>query len=173
MPKGHLYIAPTNKIVDRINQEHVDQFLQKHKSREYLLFHNNTVTKAKITVGMKVMTTSNHQDQYTNGLLGTVVKLCKHSIRIETEDGRMIYVRERNFDGHQGIICLWYAFAITADKAQGMTIKDDYNVIPGYFAAGQVYSVLSRCTDFKKIHLLGEFKDHELIVDKMALAYSA
>ena len=40
-----------------------------------------------------------------------------------------------------------------------------------YFAVGQVYTVLSRCTTMEGIHLLGEFKDSELLVNLDALEY--
>ena len=46
---------------------------------------------------------------------------------------------------------------------------DEINVVPGYFAPGQLYTVLSRCCNLKNIHIIGKLTEKDLIVDIAAL----
>ena len=59
-------------------------------------------------------------------------------------------------------------YAITANKSEGMTF-DAINVVPGYFAPGQLYTALSRARSISEIHIVGELTAKDLIVDIDAL----
>lgn len=60
------------------------------------------------------------------------------------------------------------AYAITANKAEGMTFSA-INVVPGYFAAGQLYTALSRCKNIARLHIVGKLSAKDLVVDLAAL----
>jgi len=60
------------------------------------------------------------------------------------------------------------AYAITANKAEGMTFER-INIVPGFFAAGQLYTALSRATGLDGINIIAELTARDLIVDIAAL----
>lgn len=88
------------------------------------------------------------------------------------DDGRQIRINQQRMQIKNRVmkqIPIRLAFAITADKAQGMTF-DEVNIVPGYFNIGQVYTVLTRCKTREGMHLLKEFQDCELKVNEKALS---
>ena len=60
------------------------------------------------------------------------------------------------------------AYAITANKSEGMTFEE-VNIVPGFFAPGQLYTALSRCTSINGIYIDGELSEKDLHVDIEAL----
>ena len=86
-----------------------------------------------LAVGMRVMTTSNKGDAYQNGSLGWVSAFNEKSLKIRFDDGH-----EARIDAFRdGTFPVALAYAITVHKAQGMTF-DSINLLPGFFAAGQL-----------------------------------
>ena len=125
----------------------------------------------QLAVRMRVMTTSNGKN-YKNGSMGTVTKLNKKSIRVELDNGNVVTVTAQRLELENGVIYkqlpVVLGYAITANKSEGMTF-DAINVVPGYFAPGQLYTALSRARSITGIHIVGELTAKDLIVDIDAL----
>ena len=104
--------------------------------------------------------------------MGTVTKLNKKSIRVELDNGNVVTVTAQRLELENGVIYkqlpVVLGYAITANKSEGMTF-DEINVVPGYFAPGQLYTALSRARSISEIHIVGELTAKDLIVDIDAL----
>lgn len=126
----------------------------------------------QLAVGMRVMTVVNTKE-YKNGMIGTIDRINKKTITVLFDNKARCRVEKYQF-GTENHHLLQYplvpAYAITADKCQGMTLED-VNIYPGYFAAAQLYVALSRCKYLNRIHFIGDCNPEELIVDEEALAY--
>ena len=64
------------------------------------------------------------------------------------------------------------AYAITVNKAQGLTL-DKANIVPGFFAPGQLYTAITRIKNVHNISIIGELKESDLVVDSRALSLIA
>ena len=104
--------------------------------------------------------------------MGTVTKVNSRSIQVKFDNGSLVTIGVKKFVLQNGItyeqIPVVLAYAITANKAEGMTF-DEINVVPGYFAPGQLYTALSRCTSIKGIYIEGNLTAKDLHVDIEAL----
>lgn len=173
-----IYICPTNKLVDYYNTKAMRE-LPNCKVAEYTATVKGGSPKEDVpcpqrlllSVGMRVMTVCN-TDQYKNGSMGEVVKLNRRSIQIKFDNGNVVTVRSKKFVLQGGItyeqIPVVLAYAITANKAEGMTFEQ-INVVPGFFAPGQLYTALSRATSICGINLVKKLTAKDLIVDIAAL----
>ena len=127
--------------------------------------------KLSLAVGMRVMTICN-SDKFKNGSIGTIVRTNETSIRIRFDNGTEANVNKQRFVLQNGVIYeqipVVLAFAITANKAEGMTF-DEINVVPGFFAPGQLYTALSRCRHIQGIFIDGELSKRDLHIDIEAL----
>ena len=113
---------------------------------------------------------------YANGTMGIVEKMYKNKIVIRTNDNNLVEVKKRELiPGEKKGMPVCYAYAITANKAQGMTFDSDVNIVPGFFEAGQLYVALSRVRALEQLHFFGMqgFKKSELKVNQKALAFCA
>ncbi len=173
-----IYICPTNKLVDYYNTKAIRE-LPVCKVAEYTATVKGGSPKEDVpcpqrlllSVGMRVMTVCN-TDQYKNGSMGEVIKLNRRSVQIKFDNGNIVTVRFKKFVLQGGItyeqIPVVLAYAITANKAEGMTFTQ-INVVPGFFAAGQLYTALSRATSLGGVTIIGELTAKDLIVDIAAL----
>ena len=64
------------------------------------------------------------------------------------------------------------AYAITVNKAQGLTL-DKANIVPGFFAPGQLYTAITRIKNVHNISIIGDLKESDLVVDSRALSLIA
>jgi len=177
--KTAITICPTNRLVTRYNQQNIKQFTNRKTYKGIVdgsINYAQLETKYKdleLAVDMRIMAVKNTKE-FKNGMLGTITKINEKSIWVKFDELEApIKVTPYTFHQEHGSFTQYpitYGYAITADKSQGMTL-DEVNIIPGYFAIGQVYTALSRCRSMKGIHLLGTFKDKELLVDVEALRY--
>lgn len=174
-----IYICPTNKLVDYYNTKAI-RALPNRKVAEYTATVKGGSPQEDVpcpqrlllSIGMRVMTVCN-TDQYKNGSMGEIIKLNKRSVQIKFDNGSKATVGTKKFVLQDGItyeqIPVVLAYAITANKAEGMTF-DQINVVPGFFAAGQLYTALSRATRLLDgINIIGELTAKDLIVDIAAL----
>jgi len=171
-------ICPTNKLVDRYNKE-AWCFFDPDDMVEYTASFKNGRSneelpcpeKLQLAVEMRVMTVCN-SDKYKNGSIGTITKTYENSIQVQFDNGTVATVGRHRFVLQDGTfyeqIPVVLAYAITANKAEGMTF-DEINVVPGYFAPGQLYTALSRCTSIKGIYIEGNLTAKDLHVDIEAL----
>lgn len=173
-----IYICPTNKWVDHFNTQAL-----KHFDPESIKIYTATITggrstddlpcpeRLQLAVGMRVMTVCN-SNQYKNGSMGEIININNKSVRIKFDNGITATVAAKKFVLQDGVtykqIPVVMAYAITANKAEGMTF-DKVNVVPGYFAPGQLYTALSRCTSLDGLNIIGELSPKDLRVDLDAL----
>lgn len=176
------YICGTRRAVKRYNEQAIARFSNKKQYPTLLvrgLLNLDEVRKApqhlELAVGMKVMTTIN-ADKYKNGSIGIITKLNGNSVNVRLLNGKTVTVRKHIYQYAHGSyeqLPLTYAYAITANKAQGMTL-DKVNIASGtFFSCGQLYTAMSRCTDMSQVHLTGPISHYDLVADSKVLRYIA
>ncbi len=154
-----IYIVPTRRIADEINAQKAAQFVNKTP----ITTQNGPL---EIAVGMRVMTTANRGHKYQNGSMGVIKSINKKSIRVVFDKGQTVRVTPLD----DGVYPIALAYALTVHKAQGQTF-DVINITPGFFAAGQLYTALSRCKTLGGIHLLGDITMDDLIINRRAFEF--
>ena len=174
-----IYICPTNKLVDYYNKQAEDRFFPDELVSFDAVITDGTPQEAelpcpmqlRLAVGMRIMTICN-ADKFKNGSMGRIIKIKPNSIQVRFDNGAEVTISTMRFKLQDGGIYeqlpVVLAYAITANKSEGMTFEE-INVVPGYFAPGQLYTVLSRCKSLKNIHIIGELSEKDLIVDVAAL----
>jgi ATP-dependent exoDNAse (exonuclease V) alpha subunit len=171
-------ICPTNKLVDYYNKEAWYCF-DFDTMVEYVATYKKGCSSEELpcpetlqlATDMRVMTVCNG-DKYKNGSIGTIIKTNKSSILVQFDNGIIATVGRHRFMLQDGGIYeqipVVLAYAITANKSEGMTFKE-VNIVPGFFAPGQLYTALSRCTSVDGIYIHGELTPKDLHVDIEAL----
>ncbi len=173
-----VYICPKNEDVEKYNKEALEQFngekitVFKASSRE--LAPNTELPCPEVlhlAEGMRIMTIVNDR-KYKNGSVGTILRVNPNSIQVLFDNCTVATVRRKRFalsDGssyEQLPVVLAYAF--TVHKCQGCTF-DAVVIVPGFFAAGQLYTALSRCRTLDGICIDGFLSEKDLIIDTEAL----
>lgn len=135
--------------------------------------------KLSVKIGAKVVVTANAKAgcsgvlRYYNGMRGTVTKVGRRTVVIETTDGQTIAIRKQKIvteDGSYEGYPLLLGYALTAHRTQGMTL-DRINIDPSCFADGQLYTGLSRVTTASGVHLLAPIRPWDIKASKKALAF--
>lgn len=176
-PKA-IYICPTNKLVKHYNDDAIEWFAtdKLYEFTAKVIGGNPTEElpcpeRIKLAVGMRVMTICNAA-KYKNGSMGVVTEIHPKTIQVKFDNGVVSTVRTKKFALQNGVffeqIPVVLAYAITANKAEGMSFSA-INVVPGYFAAGQLYTALSRCKNIARLHIVGKLSAKDLVVDLAAL----
>lgn len=190
-------LCTTNATAERINTialENIDSPLFEHLGKI------NNITGDKIEwsafpvdykfrykLGCKVMIRKNG-DGYSNGSIGTIVKIKDGTIYVDLDDDTGVVpistvdFELRSYTYTEGkivsIICaimvqypLSLAYGISIHKSQGLTFQElNIQTGTGFFADGQVYVALSRCTSAEGIHLDVPLSKDSILVNKSALA---
>ena len=174
-----IYICPTNKLVDYYNKQAEDIFYPDELVSFDAVITDGTPKEAelpcpkqlRLAVGMRIMTICN-TDKFKNGSMGNIIKIRPNNIQVKFDNGAEVTIAAMRFKLQDGVVYeqlpVVLAYAITANKSEGMTL-DEINVVPGYFAPGQLYTVLSRCCSLQNIHIIGKLTEKDLIVDIAAL----
>lgn len=174
-----VYICPKNEDVEKFNSEALERF----EDEKITVFQASTPAELEpntelpcpkvlhLAEGMRIMTIVNDR-QYKNGSLGTILKVNDSNIRVLFDNGKIAVVRHKRFTLPGGSVYKQLpavlAYAFTVHKCQGCTF-DAIVVVPGFFAAGQLYTALSRCRDIDGICIDGEITNKDLIIDTEAL----
>ncbi len=174
-----IYICPTNKLVDYYNKQAEDRFYPDELVNFDAVITDGTPKETelpcpkqlRLAVGMRIMTVCN-TDKFKNGSMGYIIKIRPNNIQVKFDNGAEVTIAAMRFKLQDGVVYeqlpIVLAYAITANKSEGMTLEE-INVVPGYFAPGQLYTVLSRCSSLQNIHIIGELTEKDLIVDVAAL----
>ena len=173
-----VYICPKNADVEKYNQEALEDFKDKAKTvfeaRAGRLSPNTELPcpkRLQLAEGMRVMTIANDR-LYKNGSIGTILKVNAHSIRVLFDNCKIATVRRKKFTLPDGSIYeqlpVVLAYAFTVHKCQGCTF-DAVIIVPGFFAAGQLYTALSRCRSLDGLCIEGTITNEDLIIDTEAL----
>jgi pantothenate kinase len=174
-----IYICPTNKLVDYYNKQAEDRFYPDELVSFDAIITDGTPKEAelpcpkqlRLAVGMRIMTVCN-TDKFKNGSMGYIIKIRPNNIQVKFDNGAEVAITAMRFNLQDGVVYeqlpIVLAYAITANKSEGMTLEE-INVVPGYFAPGQLYTVLSRCKRLQNIHLIQPLTEKDLIVDTEAL----
>lgn len=171
-------ICPTNNLVDYYNKLAWSNYALEAMTNYTATFQYGTTSedlpcpeKLQLSVGMRVMTVCN-KDKYKNGSVGTIIKTNPQSIQVRFDNNVVATIRKHSFTLQDGVVYkqipVVLAYAITANKSEGMTF-DKINVVPGFFAPGQLYTALSRCRSIKGIYIEGELTAKDLHIDIEAL----
>lgn len=174
-----VYICPKNEDVEKYNREALERF----ENEKITVFQASTSAELDpntelpcpkvlhLAEGMRIMTIVNDR-QYKNGSLGTILKVNGNNIRVLFDSGKIAVVRRKRFTLPEGSVYeqlpVVLAYAFTVHKCQGCTF-DAIVVCTGFFAAGQLYTALSRCRDIDGICIDGEITNKDLIIDTEAL----
>ena len=174
-----VYICPKNEDVEKYNREALERF----EDEKITVFQASTPAELDpntelpcpkvlhLAEGMRIMTIVNDR-QYKNGSLGTILKVNGSNIRVLFDNGKIAVVRRKRFTLPEGSVYeqlpVVLAYAFTVHKCQGCTF-DAILVVPGFFAAGQLYTALSRCRDIDGICIDGEITNKDVIIDTEAL----
>ena len=173
-----VYICPRNEDVEKYNREALARFegqkITEFSARSGGLAPNSELPCPKVLYlaeGMRIMTITNDRN-YKNGSIGTILEVKEHSIRVKFDNRRKATIRRKRFTLSDGSIyeqlpvVLGYAF--TVHKCQGCTF-DSVVIVPGFFAAGQLYTALSRCRSLDGLFIEGQITKEDLIIDIEAL----
>lgn len=144
----------------------------------------------RLKVGARVMFVRNSSNgDFINGTLGTVTYLDDNTIRVRTDDNKVIWVEKYRWTYYNYKINritkelevnpigwienypLKLAWTITIHKSQGLTFDKVVIDAGKAFTAGQVYVALSRCRSLEGIILSSKIKKENVMIDKDVLDY--
>lgn len=173
-----VYICPRNKDVEKYNRAALERFQDKKitvfKAKSDEIAPNTELPCPKelhLVEGMRVMTVVNDR-KYKNGSIGTILQIKPKSIRVLFDNGTVATVHRRKFSLSDGSsyeqLPVVLAYAFTVHKCQGCTF-DAVVIVTGFFAAGQLYTALSRCRSIDGICIDGILTEEDLIIDLDAL----
>lgn len=172
-----VYIAMTNRVVDRVNSKYVDnnpnaEMVYEGKATGYNPKEMIVPQQLTLKVGVQIMiVANNHQEGYYNGLLGKVGALYRDSIVVATNKGSFTikpFTWEKykyTYDkptkqimaktvGRYTQFPVKVAHAMTSHKTQGLTLENVFlDLERGTFSSGQLYTALSRVTSVEGLGL--------------------
>lgn len=185
--KKRLVLAPTNRLVNKINKEKLDSLNEKEHVFQAIIegkFDQNSCpcdVELKLKVGAQVMFVVNDPSlKWVNGTIGEVIGFeDDDTIRVKLNDIERNVQRqkwemtryEKSIDGKLTTekigTCeqfpLKLAWAITCHKSQGLTLENmEVNLTEGtFFAHGQAYVTLSRVTSIDGLCLTRPLKPYD------------
>lgn len=187
------YVEASENTLDKIdhegNKRAIKQKVEADKKRIRHILGSHT-----FYVGQKVMITDNEtvsmgeKRSYFNGSIGTVLSVCMEYMEIKIwhdEKVVKIYPIETKhyvyLKTEKEIIAYCYgvtkrmpiisAFAVTAHKTQGMSLKNAFIDPQGCFLPGQFYTMISRIETRAGVYLLRKIRPEDVIVDRHAVVF--
>ncbi len=145
------------------------------KELETIMRSCQATKRLEFRVGAQVMLVANIDIEagLVNGSRGVVVKLKGSKVKVQFDNGKLIYIKAHSWKKERRSkrtnvvvatiatytqIPLILAWAITAHKSQGLTITCAAVDTSRTFAKGQTYVCLSRVTALEGLYLMAEFK---------------
>lgn len=150
-----------------------------------------TERKLRLKVGAKVMLLRNDNDnyKYVNGTQGIISSIFNGTIRVKTNDGDLISVKQSTWEVYEYVYNeetktidpkpvgsftqypIKLAWAVTIHKSQGMTFDKAIVDARKSFAPGQVYVALSRCRSLDGLTLTSRITEDDIKVDPIVVSY--
>lgn len=168
---GAVYLGAYREDIDRVNNLMIHKHCHDVSFRIWIgegkNVNNSKFWKMPTYIGMPVMFLKNTK-QYANGTRGIIRKVYKNHVAVEMEN-RMIKVYQKKMLDENGMEVKQFpfkpAYAITIHKSQSLTLE---RIIlnPSCFAAGQLYTALSRVRSLQNIMLTRKIQKKDLIVSK-------
>ncbi len=141
--------------------------------------------------GARVMFQRNDNDfgEYKNGTLGWVEEINYQTIKVRTDKGVLVDVKEARWEQNEYYVDEktkeiktrvkgWFkqypiklAWAVSIHKSQGLTFDELAIEASDAFTYGQVYVALSRCTNLNGIHLLSQIPIQKINADPKVELY--
>lgn len=158
------------------------------KELEAIIRNCQATKRIELRVGAQVMLVANVdiEEGLVNGSRGVVVKLKPERVKVQFDNGVLVYVKahfwkKERRSGHTNTVVatiatytqipLMLAWAMTTHKSQGLTISCLAADTSRTFASGQTYVCLSRATTLEGLYLLAEFKRHHAKTDPAVVAF--
>lgn len=179
MSNKPIYICSRRKTVDDFNNSAIEEYSKDHPTTTYqaecdgpLVSEPPCPKTLTLGVGVRVMTICNEK-HYKNGMLGTVKNLDNDKVVIKFDNGKTATVKRKTFELEDGTTYIQFplilAYAITVHRAQGSTFEHVALICDGCFEAGQLYCLLSRCSNLENMIFIGQLEPKDLKVDIEAL----
>lgn len=195
-----MYMTPTNKMVDSINNAYISQLTGESMTYEAEMSSSFPASKKpssdriEIKIGAQVMCTTNGPDAkaggqgYTNGMIGEVVHLEPECVTIQLANGSIRHVGKTTMNVYDigldenGDITYttkdWYrqidckvAKGITIHKSQGKTFDAAYIALQGWVPEGLTYVALSRLKSFDGFGLSRPLKESDIKINEEAFKF--
>jgi len=195
----YIYMAPTNKVIDNINNQYASKLNGKSYTYEASMSKNfpkgKSLNSDRVVIkqGAQVMCIMNHyadEDayRYTNGMIGEVLDLDLNEVLIQLMNGQQKKIVastttlfEIDVDKY-GQICYnpahWYkqidckiCRGVTIHKSQGKTFDAGYISLQGWTPPGLTYVALSRMRTLDGVGLSRPLKDTDIIVNTEAYEF--
>ena len=174
-----IYICSRRKTVDDFNNSAIEEYSKDHPTTTYqAVYDGPLVAEAPcpktltLGVGVRVMTICNEK-HYKNGMLGTVKNLDDDKVVVKFDNGKTATIKRKTFELENGTTYIQFplilAYAITVHRAQGSTFEHVVLICDGCFEAGQLYCLLSRCSNLECMSFVGQLEPKDLKIDIEAL----
>jgi hypothetical protein len=192
--KNFIYMAPTNNVVDKINNSYIKTLNGKLQTYKALMSKNFPKDKkpnsdlVDIREGAQVMClVNNYDEKYVNGTIGEVVEVHKDHLIINNKNTKKKVKRTRfsiydmELDSNGDIsrkIVGWYeqidakvCRAATIFKMQGKTLESGYISLNHWTPPGLVYVALSRMKTLDGIGLSRPLTDKDIQINQEAFEF--
>ena len=168
------------KVVDAVNRTCIARHKDDPSYKEFQLQRTDNganpdeADTVPVYIGMPVITSANIKN-CCKGEMGKIIRVGKKSVTISTMEGETIRVPIKLVKTYSDGDILYMptiqpAYAITIHKAQGLTLPRVI-VHPRCFAAGQLYTALSRVACLEDLILTEPILDNDIICNLKAAKY--
>ncbi|USO02503.1 MAG: AAA family ATPase [Alphaproteobacteria bacterium] len=193
----YIYLTPRNQKATEVNEHMLNQLKARTHSFEAEIKgkfgkeYYPAPFELQLKEGARVMMTNNDANKrWTNGTMGTVMRIQPKAIQVKLDNGEFYDVKQHTWEITKFILedgridaapigrfkqfPMMLAWAMTIHKSQGKTFdKVLLDLEHGAFSPGQVYVALSRCTSLEGIVLTRPIQQRNIWVDQVVEKFIA